>query len=239
MMIISIAAGISDLRKSRLMERTSKINIVDLKPGIVEVEGLTIAIPGKEVIGPLSKKKCIKYRIVAQELKVMDEDRSRWVDVYNEWEGDQFLLDDGTGIAFVDPAGNEEGMKPSYHAEQKHLRDMEDPGKQFLLDHGIEMQDSFSGFNKRMKISERILPIGKFLYILGDAQEIMRPKEARDIPYLNALSIVNDGRMIISKKPEERTEMLKRKSARFEFIFAGVCIILFVLISLILLYMYV
>jgi len=155
------------------------------------------------------------------------------VEIFERTEGRYFILEDESGKVVVEPGSDHHGMHRTYLSKQTAMKDLEGRAKTFAQENDIKLKRAIVGLNKYIRVTERIMTPGKFLYILGNAEDVVLPVEARNDHTVSPYLITNDGNMIVSESNEERSEMQTKNSVRFEFIVAGVCFVLSVVLSLV------
>ena len=150
--------GFASVRLARLVEDIPTSKIRSIAMGLVEIKG-SISKPIKEyIIAPLSKKKCVSYRITAF-YDSEDIEKSRVIKQFTEL----FFVKDNTGAVLVNPAGATVDVKPE--ATTTNWR------KYTFLLKGVSL--------KQLRcLEETILVPDQEVYILGTAGDNPHKEEA-------------------------------------------------------------
>ncbi len=201
---ISYGFGIARLRKWKAMRDTPTRKIVDIEPGRVEVEGRLSPIPGRLLKGPVSGKPCISYEVKVQEYH-SSKNGGHWRTIHKEREGGPFLLKDDSGMVVVDPKGGKMRSVLSLFQRQGTFSELNDSARTYLESRKIRKEGFFGIFNRTLRIQESIVPVDKYLYVLGDAVDIDIPREVKDNYLVNPFTIKKRDLMVLSYKEEEKT----------------------------------
>ena len=86
--------------KARTLEDTPTAKIRSASQGYCELQGFQICLHNHPLTAPLSKLPCTWYKY---QIEYYQDDR--WMVIENQCSEGLFVLDDGTGICFVDPFG--------------------------------------------------------------------------------------------------------------------------------------
>lgn len=96
--ITSLYAWHANLRRFRAVADTPTSRISSAPQGYVELAGRGVRLPGEPLISHLSGLPCLWYRYLVEE-----KDGGRWRHIDSGVSSERFGLDDGTGMALVDP----------------------------------------------------------------------------------------------------------------------------------------
>lgn len=100
--VIALFGWLSALRRVRAVTDTPTSRIESAAQGYVELQGRGQALEGLPVVARLTSTVCLWYRY---RIEVRRDDK--WETEESGESDDSFILDDGTGIAVVNPAGAE------------------------------------------------------------------------------------------------------------------------------------
>lgn len=96
--ISSLYAWYANLRRFRAVADTPTSRIASAPQGYVELAGKGVQLPGGSLISHLSGLPCLWYRYVIEE-----KDGTQWRRIDSGASSERFGLNDGTGMALVDP----------------------------------------------------------------------------------------------------------------------------------------
>ncbi len=201
---ISFGFGIARLRKWKAMKDTPTSKIVDIEPGRVEVEGRISPIPGKLLTAPVSGRSCISYEVKVEEYH-SSKNSGHWSTIHKEGAGGPFLLKDDSGMVVVDPKGGKMKSVLSLFQRQGTFNELSDSARTYIKSRKIRKEGFFGIFNRTLRVRESIVPVKKYLYVLGDAVDIEIPSEVKDNYLVNPFTIRKEGVMVLSYKVEEKT----------------------------------
>jgi hypothetical protein len=154
---------------------TSKVRSAAV--GLVELFGK--AKMDKDMDSPISKAKCIYWRVLG-EYYYQARKSSGWRTIYNKASSIPFYLEDDTGKMLVDPKDGEIDIPQDFRSEG-HLSDMKILGMTFnkkleekALAYINSEPSAKSAFNShsgsRLRITEFFIAEGDPLYVLGNAE---------------------------------------------------------------------
>ncbi len=149
---IFVLGGFTRLRKRRLMQDLPVSTIRGAAMGLVQIRGTAHADTQQKA--PLSKKKCVWYRVVIEETNIITGD---WKQVDTEEKGGRLFLHDETGICVLDPSGSKLDLPLSGRTDTS--QEESDPND--------------ISVHKDTRKSEYIITDGQELYVLANA----RPNE--------------------------------------------------------------
>jgi hypothetical protein len=104
--LYSIYASFLAWQRNRVVEDTPTSRVRSAAQGYVELAGMGLSPPGKDLIGPLSRKPCIWWRYKIQR-RGQGGRSSSWATVDSGTSETPLILDDGTGQCLIDPEGAE------------------------------------------------------------------------------------------------------------------------------------
>jgi len=132
-------------------------------------EGRPARIVGRVVDGPcltapLSGRACVFYEVVVEEYRSMGKLHS-WHPIIQEADGVPFVLDDGTGLAHVDPDGAGLAVRRDSITESGTFDEPTQAELEFLARHG--QQGKGVVFNRALRYREGALEIGETIAVAG------------------------------------------------------------------------
>ena len=167
------------MRKKQVILNTPTSKIRSMALGLVELSGK--AAPCRHaLISPLLKEECVYYSYTVQE-----KGKNTWVTILDGYSDLPFYLDDGTGMALVDPGRAETDLKASLRGIGGRSKEFFPLLKQFYLERLIP--DSVSRlkesdpekYEKRLEkdfkkateyfYTEKLIVPGESLYVVGTA----------------------------------------------------------------------
>ncbi len=120
-----------------------------------------LAYRSEPLVAPLTGRRCAYYEVIVEEC----QDDARWHVVISEAEGQEFLLEDGTGRAIVDPTLRETLIDMDVHTKSGMFNKPTPRESDFLARHG--MKDTGWPFNKTFRYKEGVLEEGELVAVLG------------------------------------------------------------------------
>ncbi len=177
--------------------------------GKLEGKALNIEAP---LIAPLSKRECVFYQIVIEQL-VQRGKHSTWKTLVDEEKIQDFFVEQRGERVVVLPA-----MEPrnfiAYLVTDSSTKSgtFNDPTSEFkslLASYGID-SEGFFGFNKRLRYKEAIVEVGERITIAGKVKYMDLDQGIGDYAYSSIAAIYGDtekSKLIItdSKKAFDRT----------------------------------
>ncbi|MFI1744536.1 hypothetical protein [Thalassobellus sediminis] len=165
-------------------------------------------------ISPYSKRQCVAY-IFEVKQKVSSGKNSRWKTLIKKEDIQDFFIEKEGELVMVKPS-IEISNYYSYMVEDKSVSSgtFNDPSPEFkkvLNDFGIE-SETWLGFNKTLKYSERIIEIGETISVGGIAKwkVLNEPIEGYHYSKIAALESNEVQKLIITDLPEA-IEVKQRK----------------------------
>lgn len=98
--VSSFYKGFLLLKKKRLIENTPTSKIRSIAMGLVEVYGKVVPYNENLLMSQFSKKKCVYYRYIVEELR--GGKSKNWETIQKSEEAVPFYLQDDTGSVLVD-----------------------------------------------------------------------------------------------------------------------------------------
>ncbi len=164
--VILFFQGFKKLKLKRLIENIPTSKVRSVAVGLVEVAG-KVAKRKKVLTSPLSKKKCVYYKMHVEKL-VRSGKHSHWRTVIKEETGEKFFVKDNTGSLLVDPAGAHLDIPEDFSFTSRGLLGKKYPKK--VLDFGESHKLKMTGFLKQTyRFREYYLEPNDKIYVLGYA----------------------------------------------------------------------
>lgn len=114
--VIMFLDGFRVYNEKKFIEAVPTTAIEGIAMGLTEIVGKVVRFPKEKLMtSPLSNKKCVYWRLVAQQLRSRGHGKRRraeWVTLYDIRKGIRFYLKDKTGQVLVDPKGARVDLKP-------------------------------------------------------------------------------------------------------------------------------
>ena len=157
-------------------------------------------------MAPLSKRKCVAY-IFEVKQRVSTGKSSHWKTLVKKEDIQDFFIEQNGELIMVKPS-NETSNYYSYLVEDKNIKSgsFNDPSPEFkkvLDDFGIK-SETWLGFNKTLKYTERIIEIGETITVGGIAKwKILKdPIAGYNFSKIAALESSNQQKLIITDHPD-------------------------------------
>jgi len=180
-------------RGRRALERTPRPHIGEIR----QVEMVKVVGQARFAVEPLrapmSGRPCVCWHVQIQEARQGAQGGS-WADVLDEVEGQDFLLDDGTGIALVRGVMPEATLASSGPWIDNSVGDFPAEVQEFLGGRGEPVRGAMG--KRVMRYEERILVEGAEMAVLGMALQEGVPEGASVV-----IDCLDDGRIVISNVP--------------------------------------
>lgn len=154
------------LQRRKLIQTVETSRIGTHPRGYVELKGKIDPIDVLE--SPYSQQPCVYYRFQVQERRQRGKN-SYWATIRSGADSRPFLLDDGSGVAFIDPGAADVDLRQDASARTGLFGNSDELGA-FLQRVGVESR-GFFGFSKNIRVTESFLSPGEELYVLGRAEE--------------------------------------------------------------------
>ncbi|MFW3146357.1 MAG: GIDE domain-containing protein [Thermoplasmatota archaeon] len=156
------------LKLANLMKKTETSQIVDIRPGFVEVKGRGEPIMGRVLRTPVNGYDALMYDTKVQRLESHGKSSS-WRTIWKRNDGVPFFVNDGTAKMKVDPrnAKTELTMKTSQRTGT--FSNASPQFSSFLQSQGISEKGFFGVLNQSLRYEESFISPGREVYILGTA----------------------------------------------------------------------
>ena len=152
------------------IEGTPTTPIGKLVEGRFEVKGVVDEHEEEDLlVSPLTKKKCVYYQLVLEQVKGREYNRqsAAWVPIIDDSDYIVFSVSDGTGQVYVDVAGAELNLEPDKKVASGGLFTNPPPElEKYLNSRSMSAKGLFTG-SKSFKCRETVLEPGDNLYVLG------------------------------------------------------------------------
>ena len=175
--------GFRTWQRMRLIQDTPTEKIRSAAAGRTEVEGVGRPV-GTPVDRPFGDGDCLVATYTVERYD-SDDDGGDWETIDSGTRYGPLQLDDGTGTMVVEPDG-----ETRFEFEEAHVREIdvgssenEPPGVlEFLRandDVSVPDRDGITGalFSERRRYTERWIPVGQQLYVLGGAEPVEPSEE--------------------------------------------------------------
>jgi len=180
-------------RGRRALERTPRTPIGEVRQGeMVKVVG-KVRFATEPLRAPMSDRPCVCWHVRVQEARQGAQGGS-WTDVLDEVEGQDFLLDDGTGVALVRGVMPEATLASSGPWIDNYVDDFSPKVEEFLGSRGEQVRGAL--VKRVMRYEERILDEGAQVAVLGMGRQEGVPAGASVV-----IDCLDDGRIVISNVP--------------------------------------
>lgn len=108
--------GFSTFSEKKMIEAVPTTAIEGIAMGLTEIVGKVVSFPKEKLMtSPISRKKCVYWNVVAQELRERGSRKhgtTEWVTVYDVKKSVKFYLKDKTAQVLVNPEGARVDLKP-------------------------------------------------------------------------------------------------------------------------------
>ena len=141
----------------------------------------------------MTARPCVCWHVRVQEARQGAQGGS-WTDVFDEVEGQAFLLDDGTGVALVRGVMPEATLASSGPWNDNYVDDFSPKVEEFLGSRGEQVPGTMG--KRVMRYEERILDEGARAAVLGMGRQEGVPAGASTV-----IDCLDDGRIVIGSVP--------------------------------------
>jgi hypothetical protein len=191
-------------RRRRLNHPLRKLRhtaISDARDGVIKFVG-RVRLLADPLIAPVSERRCAGYKVVV--LESNGEDTSTVVD---EVRCVDFLLDDGTGVAWIRAARADLEVIHDAHLSSGLLADAPGHLETLLLRHGQKSTKWAGIANRTLRYSEGALEAGEEVVVCGVGRWEPDPDPRHAIGYRDSamrfvVSSLPDAAMLISDDPD-------------------------------------
>ena len=181
-------------RGRRALERTPRLPIGEIRQGeMVKVIG-HVRFATESLRAPMTDDRpCVCWHLRVQEARQGAQGGS-WTDVLDEVEGQDFLLEDETGVALVRGVMPEATLASSGPWIDNYVDDFRPVVEEFLGGQGEQVRGALG--KRVMRYQERILDDGARVAVLGIARQEGVLESANVV-----IDCLDDGRIVISNVP--------------------------------------
>lgn len=149
-------------RKIRKAERVSIESFPE--GGVAKISGFLV-YEGEPLTSPLTGRRCAQYSVDVEQYRSHGKGGS-WHTIIQEEDAQDFLLDDGTGVARVKMAGAQVAVTRDERFRTGAFQDPTPELEAFLARHGRESK-GFFGLNKKLRFKEGVLEGGEEVAVCG------------------------------------------------------------------------
>jgi len=180
-------------RGRRALERTPRTPIGEIHKGELVMVAGQVRFATEPLRAPMTARPCVCWHVRVQEARQGAQGGS-WTDVVDEVEGQDFLLDDGTGVALVRGVMPEATLASLGPWKDNYVDDFPPEVEGFLQGRGEQVRGALG--KRVMRYEERILDEGAQAAVLGMARQEGVPARASVV-----IDCLDDGRIVISNVP--------------------------------------
>lgn len=173
-------------RLKRRLKATRVRLIADLRPGEPARVIGTAQPQGAALTAPVSGRTCVYYSA-----EVRAKRGKHWRTIIREARGVPFLVDDGSGLALVDPQRAELVLDRDASTRSGTFDDPDAAQQRFLARHGESGQGLL--FNRSLRYHEAVIEVGERVAVLGAPRH--EPDRSAGAPV--ELSGSLEGRLVI------------------------------------------
>lgn len=152
---------------NRVKRKIRKAELVQIAKyphgGLKRIVG-KLSMDREPLVAPLTGRPCAAYEVVVEERRSSGKSSS-WHTLVREVELLPFILDDGTGRAFVDPTGAKLAITSDERSQSGTFDDATEREEAFLARHGQSSEGWV--FNRSLRYREGVLEIGEDVAVLG------------------------------------------------------------------------
>jgi hypothetical protein len=152
-------------RLKRTLRNAPRLSIKDVSEREPAKIVGTLAYLGESLISPLTGRSCAYYEIHVEQYESGANDDGHWRTIIRESLGQDFMLEDGTGRAIINPVGAQLALTIDSHSKSGSFDDPTDLERNYLISHGQEGKGWV--FNKRIRYREGILEADESVAVLG------------------------------------------------------------------------
>jgi hypothetical protein len=184
--LIGVFVSLRNIREILRIQRTPTDVIGSLPPdGQVEVLGRAAQ---NTTTSPISRSPCAFWQVQVQENRSTGRS-SHWVTIYQAASPGPFEISDGTGAVQISSAGADLILRDEINKSSGLFRPMEPDIQAALEELGIKLT-GILGFQKTLRVHERIIQQGEEIYVLGEIQHAGGARTIQSVP--DAPAIVSD-----------------------------------------------
>ncbi|APY10771.1 hypothetical protein BWZ22_05725 [Seonamhaeicola sp. S2-3] len=204
-------------RKQTILRKFSKFNLRSINQfknnELTKITGKVLHVH-EPFVAPFSKRKCVIYYIKIEQKKSSGKN-SYWKTLVEEENVQDFFIKENDELAIIKPIKKPKNYF-NYLVEDKSISSgfLNNPTPEFkkvLNRYNIE-SETFLGFNKTLRYSERILEVGEMVTIGGIAKwkSIKEPIEGYSYSRIATLESSKTQKLIITDLPEAKTQKRQR-----------------------------
>ncbi|MEM7157679.1 MAG: GIDE domain-containing protein [Myxococcota bacterium] len=123
----------------------------------------TLSMNGEPLVAPLTGRACAAYEVVVEEAS--QDSGTHWTVIAREVRAEPFIVDDGTGRAFVDPAGATLAITRDSRSQSGIFKEPDSREADFLARHGESTKGT--ALNRSLRFCEGALELGETVAVLG------------------------------------------------------------------------
>jgi hypothetical protein len=166
--------GVKNARTAFIISRTPDTDIVDTRPGFVELKGRVETLGNRFLITPIERKNVVYYHSKVQKYVSSGGpgpgSGHHWSTIWNMSDGVEFLLSDGTAKVKVDP--NDANVEISLNDEMEFSSyEMPNILNRFLHSSGFIEPGELGRFSGRLRFIEQYITEGDEVFIIGNAED--------------------------------------------------------------------
>lgn len=177
-------------RLKRRLKATRVRLIADLHPGEPARVIGTARLQGAALTAPVSGRTCVYYSA-----EVRAKRGKHWRTIIREARGLPFLVDDGSGLALVDPQRAEVVLDRDANTRSGTFDDPDAAQQRLLARHGESGQGLL--FNRSLRYHEAVIEVGERVAVLGAPRH--EPDRSAGAPVVLSGSL--EGRLVICDAP--------------------------------------
>lgn len=190
----------------RQLKKTTYSRISSLQNNkFAKIDGTASAIK-EPLIAPLSKRKCVFYKIKIEK-KVGSRKNSKWITIVNETEIQDFFVEQTGERLVVLPTKNPINYSDYLVTDKKtNSGTFNDPSTEFkaLLDFYNIKSEGLFGLNKSIRYREAIVEVGERIVVAGYVKWSKLDNPVKGYNYASIASITSKGeqKITITDTPE-------------------------------------
>lgn len=147
-----------------------------------------VVFPGKTLTAPLSKRRCVWYHVVVEQMHQSRNSADNWRTIIEEEEQGDVVLFDGTNYAAVDTTDVKSYLDPDVRYTTGTFVDASPALEKFLEQRGWS-STTFLGFNKEMRYREAVLEKDEVFTVAGKGHWVDNEELQLNIPAEKVLVI--------------------------------------------------
>ncbi|WP_054852185.1 hypothetical protein [Olleya sp. ITB9] len=166
-----------------------------------KIEGIALNIDAP-LIAPLSKRKCVFYKITIQK-KVNNGKNSHWKTVVNEIKIQDFFIEQSSERLIVFPTSYKDYLVIDNKANSGTFNDPSPKFRSLLESYNIETEGIF-GMNKSLRYTEAIVEVGERITVAGLVKwsKLENPVAGYNYSSIASLTSKDKNKIIITDSPD-------------------------------------